>query len=116
MAAQQPQSLCGTCRKNYQGVCPWGSGPVEEGRPEYLAVCSCYDIRKTVELKDYRRKGREQAWYKVVIFYSMPHDSPSTSTEGEEVARFKGLGDAYAYAYTLLDRPTIKAAWAVIIR
>jgi len=75
-----------------------------------------------VEYGDYRKANSRQKWTQVVVFEGIPHDSPRTSKEGVELARFRHAGDAYAYASNLVKffndnvDNDYHSAWAVVVR
>ena len=62
------------------------------------------------------RGTRKKKWTEVVVFQSEPLYSPRVSREGEVVAKFAAEGDAWTRALDLRSRPTVKSAWAVVIR
>jgi len=45
-----------------------------------------------------RKTGSKKHWVKVVRFETEPREHPIISNEGEVVAKFIGVGDAWEYA------------------
>jgi len=58
----------------------------------------------------------KKKWASVVVFETLPRESPKTSSEGETLARFAGLGDAYVYAQSKLQAPVYTDYALIVIR
>jgi len=65
-----------------------------------------------------KRASKRKQWFYVLVFEHAPTDGmPNESKQGEELARFRGQGEAWGYARDVARTPgSFKGSWGVVIR
>lgn len=70
-----------------------------------------------IPIHNYLKSKSRQKWITVVVFETEPQESPRTSKECKDLAKFTCSGDAWIYAMNLAKSPGFYYdAWGIVVR